>query len=249
MTALILPDIHEQIDIVENIISKVSNDTTIIFLGDYFDSYNSSTTSKLKTIDWLKKSLEHKNRIHLLGNHDIQYACDNPYTFSKYKCSGYSKKTHELLNRYFTKQDWSLFKLYYWMNDILFTHAGLSSSFFHMCNPDKHHKISKTDVNDFLKESSIHAFQTLDNYRIPSTLLLPGIARGGTNKYGGITWNDAVSEFDPIESIYQCFGHTLLCEHMYFRYDNKYSICLDCDLECVGYIASEYNNNIEIKYL
>ena len=59
---IIIPDIHNDYHTAEKIIKK-ENPDKIIFLGDYFDDFYDTIKDVTK---WLVKSLQQKNRIHLI---------------------------------------------------------------------------------------------------------------------------------------------------------------------------------------
>jgi len=84
MKIMIIPDIHTKFGIAETIIER-ENPDNVVFLGDYFDSFDDSLEVTEQTALWLKDSLEKKNRIHLLGNHDLSYLYPDTHP-----CSGYS---------------------------------------------------------------------------------------------------------------------------------------------------------------
>jgi hypothetical protein len=74
MPALIVPDIHNRVDDAEAFIAKHGGDCrSIVFLGDYFDSYDGGPMEAHFTARWLKRSLATPGRFHLLGNHDASY--------------------------------------------------------------------------------------------------------------------------------------------------------------------------------
>ena len=73
MRTLIIPDIHQQIEHVDELLERESgNYDRVTFLGDYFDSYDDST-SIIRTANWLKDKIEnYPDWTSLLGNHDCQ---------------------------------------------------------------------------------------------------------------------------------------------------------------------------------
>ena len=96
---IIVPDIHNDYHTAKKIIKK-ENPDKIIFLGDYFDDFDDTIQDAENTAKWLKKSLKQENRIHLIGNHDLNYMTDN----TNLKCAGYridigTQKSLEKLNR------------------------------------------------------------------------------------------------------------------------------------------------------
>src|SRR3989304_634903 len=124
MKTLIIPDIHDKFTIAEAVINLEQPDSTV-FLGDYFDSYFDILEEALyrtdQTASWLENSLKQKNRIHLIGNHDMNYITDKP----ELQRGGYAKFRHDVIKRH--NIDWKKLKLYYWLDEKwLCTHAGFS---------------------------------------------------------------------------------------------------------------------------
>jgi predicted MPP superfamily phosphohydrolase len=120
---LVIPDIHCMFAEAEAIISHEKPEQ-VIFLGDYFDRYDSEPTLTTKVARWLKGSLEQKNRVHLLGNHELWYATGNELMI----CSGNTELKFQAIRH--EKIHWDKFKLHHWMNDWLITHAGLSKRYY-----------------------------------------------------------------------------------------------------------------------
>ena len=72
MKTMIIPDVHLRYFRAEVFIRE-ENPDKIVFLGDYFDNFWETIEDIEKTASWLSRSLKRKNRIHLLGNHDLPY--------------------------------------------------------------------------------------------------------------------------------------------------------------------------------
>ena len=122
MRILVIGDIHGHNDW-EKIVLKEDWDK-VIFLGDYFDTYDDISGKaqciNFKVILQLKKS--HSDKVELLyGNHDHSY-------LNKEKCSGYSSENQviyeELLKEAMDKRYLNPIYVY---DDIIFSHAGVSS--------------------------------------------------------------------------------------------------------------------------
>jgi hypothetical protein len=88
LPALILPDVHQQCARVEEIIASHGSDcASVVFLGDYLDSRQSSDPTDLHlALRWLAQSVRDPRRVHLLGNHDVAYFFPAEETY----CSGWS---------------------------------------------------------------------------------------------------------------------------------------------------------------
>lgn len=215
---VIIPDIHNQYGIAEQIIKR-ENPDQIIFLGDYFDSFYDTIEEASNTASWLATSLRKANRIHLIGNHDLSYMTDNP----KLKCSGYSEQKHVVIKKY--KINWKKLQLYHWIDDQwLCTHAGLSNLFYKEMTDTK----SPSDIMEFSQKD----LDKIDDVNYKHKFFQAGRARNGSAKVGGILWCDYNEEFQPIPDLKQIFGHTPLPSpsHLTFKDIGSEHICLDTGL-------------------
>lgn len=199
-------DIHNHWAEAEAIASKYDETHTIIFVGDYFDDFGDSAIDADQTARWLKASLQKPNRIHLMGNHDINYSIYNAGTTSTgiprniYYCSGYTLAKDLAINKVLNEDDWAKIKLYHFEHGFLFTHAGLHPFWFE-------HPIKGFDI-DYVKEKMDKA---ADNYynRVWDDLIgAAGRCRGGSHKAGGILWCDYFREATLMSGVKQVFGHT-----------------------------------------
>ena len=138
MRTLIIPDIHNKFELAESIIEIESPDN-VVFLGDYFDSFDDCMEVARQTATWLKESLKKSNRIHLLGNHDLSYKD------TRFACSGFTEEKLMALKQ--VKVDLSKLQHYYWVEEWLCTHAGLSIEFYNEYSRDY-------SVNEFLEKFS-----------------------------------------------------------------------------------------------
>ena len=227
---IIIPDIHNNYLTAEKIIKK-ENPDKIIFLGDYFDDFDDTFKDAINTAKWLKKSLEQENRIHLIGNHDLNYMTDNP----NLKCSGYRPDKYKVIKEH--NIDWSILKMHYWIDDWLITHAGFSHDFFKQLRIKKSDSIqqvldfSKQDLEKINDVSSIHSFFQV------------GFHRGGSNVVGGPLWCD-YDEFVDIPGINQLFGHTRGNSVRHHKTKNSEHYCIDTVLH---HYAVYQNDAIKIK--
>ena len=220
---LILPDIHCEYGLAEKIILKESPDKTI-FLGDYFDNYDTRPEITRKTASWLHISVESENRIHLIGNHELFYVNGN----RNLQCSGNEDWKYGIVKK--QNIPWSKFRMSEWVGDYLVTHAGVSSIFY---------KIFKNtdDFKTWLSIESCKALQSLLDDRYHSFFNI-GFTRGGNHEVGGPLWCD-INEFKPIKGIKQIFGHTNL-PRPWEKYNNNW--CIDSK----GYYAIYENGELKI---
>ena len=214
---VIIPDIHNDFKKAEKIISK-ENPDKIIFLGDYFDDFDDTIQDANNTAKWLKQSLKQKNRIHLIGNHDLSYMTDNP----NLKCMGYRTDKHKAIKKH--SINWNQLQMHCWINiKWLCTHAGFSNDFFEQQQTKKSHSIQKVldlSQKDLIKindENHIHSFFQV------------GVSRGGSNVVGGPLWCD-YDEFVDIPGINQIFGHTPNYTVQHKKTKNSEHYCIDTKL-------------------
>jgi len=203
--SLIIPDIHLKWEQAEKIISSIGADE-VIFLGDYFDDFDDTPKMVNDTCEWLKVSVNKPNRIHLFGNHDVHYA----YTYRTLRCSGYEEWKYYIIRDTLSREVWEKLKWYHFLdNRWLITHAGL-----HRLNVPASILKLKGEREKFIKELSDYLdYEIIEGFKSAAnnethTMLNAGLARGGWNQVGGITWCDFEMEFKPIIGIGQICGHT-----------------------------------------
>jgi len=202
---LVIGDIHNHWVKAEAIASKY-DDHTIVFVGDYFDDFGDTAIDADQTARWLKESLTKPNRIHLMGNHDINYSYLNYRKDSKgnlqnlYHCSGYTLQKDDAINRVMTNEDWDKIKMYHYENGWFFTHAGLSHYWFE-------HPVLDTTPEIIIKKLD-EAVEMYKNREYTDILGAAGRCRGGSHKVGGILWHDHFRESTPLPFIKQVYGHT-----------------------------------------
>jgi hypothetical protein len=234
----IVPDIHEKVLWIEQFIAGLNGEyDKIVFLGDYFDHFQSSKEKVSRTAHWLKYSLHQPRRVHLWGNHDIWYG----YPLAEgLICSGNTMDKQEYINTILTPKDWAKLVLYTKEQDFYLSHGGLHK--YHFEHP----------VLGISDEWLANACQTaLEQARggLTNPILFPGRARGGRQPVGGITWL-CWSEFLPIPEINQIVGHTCRNEVRYQWVPNKkdaktVNVCLDTNLRYLGLLENGKFTEIE----
>jgi len=196
---LIIPDVHEEMEMLEDAIKKYGNDVdSIVVLGDYFDSFNNDgypTPETTAMIKWVKEHAYDPKYKLLLGNHDLHYGFP---TVHGIRCSGYNIQRQELIKKGLNRNDWNQLKLHCWVDGWLLSHAGLHYSFSHALDGISPQHIDKICAK---------ALERLNNC-ISDELIEAGEARGGRRLWGGITWLDWNQEFKPIPGLNQIVGHT-----------------------------------------
>lgn len=183
---------------------------TIVFLGDYVDSFNKLNVeilSNLEEVIEFKKS-NPDNVILLIGNHDLQYF--PRFGYPKYGCSGYRPEISYNLNELFSKNE-HLFQYAYQtcddLNNFLFTHAGVSNKWFKKVFQPVIEKDAVIDMD----ETICLAEQLNSMFRDKNEILFQiGWERGGTEEFGSPIWADR-DEFSkrgiPLKGYHQIVGH------------------------------------------
>lgn len=209
MKTLIIPDIHNKYTLAECIIDMEEPDR-IIFLGDYFDDYGDTPVDAYNTALWLKTSLNHSNRIHLIGNHDLSYM-----TNGVKGCIGWNGAKQMFVNK--VGINWKLLYHYCFVGDWLCTHAGLSDEFYKAYNQQ-----------GLSPSYFIHGLER--DPELKFRLYMTSPYRGGHDSHSGILWCD-YNEFVDIPNLNQIFGHTQgYLRRILDKVKNAEHICLDTAL-------------------
>jgi len=206
MKVTIIPDIHNRSHIAEHIIRQEKPDQ-IVFLGDYFDSWNDELNPDLirETAKWFAWSVNQPNRIHLTGNHDLPYWFPN----NKYLwCPGFSRQKLLLVEEFVKPSDWRMLKFYHNLDDTwLLSHAGAHPQWVKFVKPGEVLKsdiretgqILKRETEQFLLKAGRGEFHWFVAW---------SRARSGTLHPGGLVWNDFGGDFHSIIGVNQLVGHT-----------------------------------------
>lgn len=204
-------DIHGRQQWKKAISNKMVN--KIVFLGDYVDPYDSIEAEEL--IDNLKEIIEFKKQspdkvVLLLGNHDMHYIYED---FAK--GSRYDKTLADVITHIFNENR-DMFQFAYQEGKTVFTHAGISSDWFH----DDFKGDKNRDIAEQLNNP------TPDQLR---TMFQVGISRWGKDKNGGIFWADkSETDHKPLCGIHQVVGHSQV-EHVTRVDINKETSITFCD--------------------
>ncbi len=237
MKLLVIPDIHNKWEIAEKIIAKEQIED-IVFLGDYFDSYDDDPVIARKTALWLKASLAIKGRIHLWGNHDLAYFSANMHA----ECPGHDGIKQLLVSEVLQYKHWSKLRFFYFNKGWLFTHAGLHRNWVRDLPLDA--------LPDFLQRQSCLCHRALAEKHVHHWFMTRSDLRGGSQfvRYGGILWCDHF-EFVPITGVKQIFGHTTIHQvgndFARLRIGETDNFVLDTGLNHYGVIHD--NGELEVK--
>ena len=246
MKLLVIPDIHNNITHADNIIETEKNNyDKIIFLGDYFDNFGDTKHVVRRTAEWLKKSISFKDRVHILGNHDLPYMTQTiedekakDDLFHTY-CPGFTREKWQEIAKVLSIKDWEKIQLFhveqfengeYW----LFSHAGLSRYY------------AGNNIDDpNLVLNKLRAATTKINYKQRHWIYSNyGKSQGGLISEGGLLWC-RISDFVGIPCLNQVFGHTPLNHPIFIGYD-KVNLCLDNIIGAYALIDTK-NGEVDIK--
>jgi hypothetical protein len=232
MNIIAIGDIHNHWVEAEEIASLYDKTHTVVFTGDYFDDFGDTAQDAIQTAKWLKDSLDKPNRIHLMGNHDINYSYlnykkdDSGHIQNIYNCSGYDMKKDDAINRVMTNEDWDKIKFAHFENGFWFTHAGIHPYWFE-------HPI-KGMSNDAILDKLAKATDDYLNRTWNETIGAVGRCRGGMQKVGGILWCDDFQEGHVSRGLKQVFGHTPTMGKINTWYENGgLNANIDCGLNQV----------------
>ena len=212
---IIVPDVHCR-DFYKPVLNI--KDKPVIFLGDYLDPYYWEGFSFEHGLDNLKEIIQFKkdnlDRVTLLiGNHDFNSLWQENWA-SRFT------RSREAYNLY--KENLNLFDPYKIIDNVFFTHAGVSKGWYDDCKIENIENFINKEWNDFLLNP-----EDEHNWN----LFACGRSRGGWSSYGGIFWHDAFEsyEFNPIDYV-QIYGHTQLKDTgkiAQFNMEGKPMYCVD----------------------
>ena len=198
MKTFVIGDLHNHVEGIEDFLQENPHDS-VIFLGDYFDSWGDNRYMAQNTAEWLVQSLKHENRIHLMGNHDMPYRFPaNEYV----RCPGWTPDKQRAVSSVMRgKYDyWKKLKLAHFQGKFIFSHAGLTEKLFNVGLNGPDLKAYEKTIEDALANAEAHQNardSVYVQYFDPS--------------YDGITWiRPEVLKLLP--GITQVFGHTITCE-------------------------------------
>jgi len=172
---LVLGDIHHAWIRTEKILADLrSQYDQAILLGDYFDDFGDTPGRAAETAYWLAYSLRQPERIHLLGNHDLPYLFpENPNLF----CPGFTAEKWFAIQANLRAAPPERFQLAHCADAWLLSHSGFAAEFAGGGTPES----LAARANALLRRLNEDRYEPW---------LAPGVARGGSQPKGGITWLD-----------------------------------------------------------
>lgn len=211
-----------------------------IFIGDYCDSFdkkNNEIYDNLLEIIKFKK-LYPDNVILLWGNHELQYALDNPfYGNSKYICSGYRPEIKFDLHEIF-KNNFDLFQLSFQYNNYIFTHAGIHKGWYEYRFIPMFNDLEKYLNDNNIKNECNNISDKLNlafNHKL-DCIFDVGYHRGGRENVGGPLWLDKQLHNKCLDNYHQVVGHTKIDKIYTFNKNDSTSITfIDCLVNNIYY--------------
>lgn len=200
---LVCGDLHTKMQILWQVKEKAENYDKVIFLGDYVDEWGAiPETSYNLLFDLIEYKKQNPDKVALcIGNHDLSEWWGDPFT-----CSGFNPQTHNLIAGLMNQDNnWQLFQVAYALDNILFTHAGVTKTWakrFLDSDETTADKIAKKLNWALLNRPDLQA------EHIFFGLAEAGAARGG---YGDPSplWADEIELMaDCIPNVEQVVGHT-----------------------------------------
>lgn len=121
---VVIPDVHQDWDWVESILSSYGSQQRFLFTGDYFDYRRVRAYSHLQSCDKLRYWMDRlgDRATWLLGNHDAQYHPLNEELGYQLLSVGFNEGAADYIAR---NTDWGRIKIAHAERGFLFTHAGV----------------------------------------------------------------------------------------------------------------------------
>lgn len=215
--------------------SRFSDIDAIVFVGDYFDSFNvDNLTMKKNAEDIFLFKASYPDRVFLLyGNHDVQYDVPNNI------CSGHRPEMHFDFKEILMNNRRNI-QVAHQEGNVLWTHAGITKYFYeHMCLPKAKKMKEEMDLANQALDGEFRSFE-LDKRNIAEFLNMMwefgwdplfnvGKRRGGFSSAPGPFWCDK-SELinDHLPDVHQFVGHTPVDE-IKSVYLKDFTVCfVDC---------------------
>ena len=210
----------------------------IIFVGDYFDSFNISVQKQISNfLDILEFKRNNKDKVVLLtGNHDFHYIDGVKANYSGYSYAMALSITTDCIMPALNEKS---LQLCYIDNDFLFTHAGVTKTWLLLSNIIES---LNDDINDLDIKLNDAFFYKPNTFKFQSSYKFSLSNSYGNNIWQGPLWVRPESlEVDRIDGYNQVVGHTEIFEPE--STDGLYFI----DSLDRGYYLYNDGENIEIK--
>jgi len=210
---LVIPDIHQCLDFADRALKAEPFDH-VVFLGDYFDCFETPDNQKYfsvaKTCEWLNEKYDElgDKATWLVGNHDLSYlGTYRPNTYEIHRpqgfciCSGWTKNKASEFNKKISPAWIEALELCAEGNGYVFSHAG-----FHYQQLEDPTSSVRDNIIRLAREWRENRFEFREHGFHWTTEC--GACRGGMGTIGSPLWLDWDNEFVPMEEIRQIVGHT-----------------------------------------
>jgi hypothetical protein len=216
---LIHSDIHGRHRQVDEMLQWEEPYDKVIFLGDIFDQWSDGPIQALDAAHWLKEKLEDPRNNLCIGNHDQQYVWPNHPSW----CWGITPGKSDAVRSVLTQADLDKLRPYHIEQGILFTHAGFDAYLPQQvasggCEAPVGN-LTAESVGAYLDHIWPEVCARYGNIHQTRfhPLLECGRTRGGTQRTGGITWQD-FSDHTPLPLVGQVVGHSIMDNGPLFRF-------------------------------
>jgi len=199
--ALILGDIHGNLDKARKFLAFKPEETHV-FVGDYVDSFDEPDTLIYET---LRVCIE-SDAVLLLGNHDLGYFKEPPFT-----CSGHRHWMANSLAKIF-EEFIPRFVPCISVDGFIVTHGGVSeglgNSLLKTKDVDEIDKKIRAEWKVYLETRFL---RRPSMPRVPNKIFNIGFSRGGMDTFSGPFWADYRT--DKLFPVPQIFGHSKTEQH------------------------------------
>lgn len=256
---LVVGDVHNHIERVDTILTRLRGRyRSVVFLGDYFDSYGDCAYDARRTARWLAESIQTPARIHLMGNHDVTYLYPaHPQT----RCPGWTPSKQRVIAQELDETARGTFQIAARIGPWLLSHAGFTRALAASWTPET------VEVATAIAQACLQKGARC-------ALLNDDPNRGGRDPVPGVLWADFHKSFEPVEGLHQVVGHspavgTIRGKHIDAdgrlvtseKYDNGVQVgpgtdathrfksvnwCIDCDLAMVALIDGDSLRFLEV---
>jgi predicted MPP superfamily phosphohydrolase len=214
---LVIGDIHGS-KFWKNIVNQHLDEDYIVFVGDYVDSHNAMSNTKMlkNLLDIIKFKEKYPDKVKLLlGNHDIHYYFLN----SSYRGSGFNFDMMFEFNTIF-KNKKQLFQVAFMYNNTIVSHAGITNRLYQSVESDYKDALDLGWGDGNEHNTIADKFNFLFNIS-SKYLFYIGDERGGLDPFSGIFWA-GMKELceDYLVGYNQVIGHTHLAEKTIKNYDD-----------------------------
>jgi hypothetical protein len=195
----------------------------VVFMGDYVDSFTLSDRdiyTNLKKVIQLKRALPEKIVL-LLGNHDIQYL-----HFPIFRIAGYRQSMQPKLADLFNKNR-DCFQMAYQYKDYLFTHAGVTSFWWHHFL--KSPMVQTMDIHKYSIAAILNHVESAGTIRDREVLYNEGHYTVPLIGCGSPIWATALeTSIDMLPGIHQIAGHVQVERPQTVEFSGRSMTYIDC---------------------